>query len=84
VVGVFGDRSTLDMGVVRDRELRLIGTLLYRTPDRSEAVGLVGANEVRLEPLVTDRFPFDRYLDAHHHIEANREKSMKVMIAIDA
>jgi L-iditol 2-dehydrogenase len=84
VVGVFGDRPTVDMGVVQDRELRLIGTLMYQEPDWREAIGLVKAGKVNLEPLITDRFPFDRYLDAYHHIDANREKSMKVMISVDA
>ena len=30
VVGVFGDKPVVDMGTVQDRELRLIGTLMYR------------------------------------------------------
>jgi L-iditol 2-dehydrogenase len=83
VVGVFGDKPTVDMGVVQDRELRLIGTLMYQAPDWQGAIELVKAGKVNLEPLITDRFPFDRYLDAYHHIEANREKSMKVMISVD-
>ncbi len=83
VVGVFGDKPTVDMGVVQDRELRLIGTLMYQAPDWRGAIDIVKARKVNLEPLITDRFPFDRYLDAYHHIEANREKSMKVMISVD-
>lgn len=83
VVGVFGDKPTVDMGVVQDRELRLIGTLMYQAPDWHAAIDLVEAKKVNLEPLITDRYPFDRYLDAYKHIDANREKSMKVMISVD-
>jgi L-iditol 2-dehydrogenase len=82
VVGVFGDRPTVDLGVVQDRELRLIGTLMYQEPDWRQAIALVEAGKVNLEPLVTDRFPFDRYLDAYRHIDANRERAMKVMITV--
>ncbi len=83
VVGVFGDKPTVDMGVVQDRELRLIGTLMYQAPDWHAAIDLVRAKKVNLEPLITDRYPFDRYLDAYKHIDANRERSMKVMISVD-
>jgi len=83
VVGVFGDRPTVDMGLVQDRELRLIGTLMYREPDWREAIALAAAGKVSLEPLITDRFPFEAYLEAYHLIEANRDKAMKVMITVE-
>jgi L-iditol 2-dehydrogenase len=83
VVGVYGDRPVVDMGLVQDRELRLIGTLMYQEPDWRQAIALVDARKVNLDPLVTDRYPFERYLDAYHYIDANREKAMKVMIAVE-
>jgi L-iditol 2-dehydrogenase len=83
VVGVFGDRPTVDLGLVQDRELRLIGTLMYRESDWREALALAGAGKVSLEPLITDRFPFERYLEAYQLIEANRDKAMKVMITVE-
>lgn len=82
VVGVFGDRPTVDMGLVQDRELRLIGTLMYQEPDWRAAIELAATRKVNLDPLVTDRFPFDRYLDAYKLIEANRDRAMKVMITV--
>lgn len=83
VVGVFGDKPAVDMGTVQDRELRLIGTLMYQEPDWRRAIALVEAGKVNLEPLVTDRYPFERYLDAYRYIDANREKAMKVMITME-
>jgi L-iditol 2-dehydrogenase len=83
VVGVYGDKPVVDMGLVQDRELRLIGTLMYQEPDWKEAIALVEARKVSLEPLVTDRYTFDRYLDAYEYIDANREKAMKVMITVE-
>ena len=55
-VGVFGDKPTVDMGTVQDRELRLIGTLMYQEAD---------------------------WRKAYEHIEAHRERSMKVMIVVE-
>ncbi|OHD67583.1 MAG: alcohol dehydrogenase [Spirochaetes bacterium RBG_13_68_11] len=83
VVGVFGDRPTVDMGTVQDRELRLTGTLMYREPDWRKAIELISRGIVRLAPLVTDRFPVARYPDAYRYIDANRERAMKVMISFD-
>jgi len=83
VVGVFGDRPTVDLGLVQDRELRLIGTLMYQEPDWRQAIALAAAKKVNLEPLITDRFPFERYLAAYELIEANRDRAMKVMINVE-
>ena len=83
VVGVYGDKPVVDMGLVQDRELRLIGTLMYQEPDWRQAIALVDSGKVNLEPLVTDRYPFDRYLEAYRYIDANREKAMKVMITVE-
>jgi L-iditol 2-dehydrogenase len=82
VVGVFGDRPTVGMGTVQDNELSLIGTLMYREPDWKAAIELIGRGKVRLAPLITDRFAFSDYLKAYHHIEANRDRTMKVMITV--
>ncbi len=83
VVGVFGDRPVVDMGTVQDRELRLVGTLMYRQPDWVTAIALVEQGKVDLDPLVTDRFAFADYQKAYQYIDANRERAMKVMIMVD-
>jgi L-iditol 2-dehydrogenase len=83
VVGVFGDKPVVDMGTVQDRELRLIGTLMYREPDWKKAIDLVESGKIQLAPLITDHFEFADYKKAYEYIEANRERAMKVMIVID-
>ena len=83
VVGVFGDKPVVDMGTVQDRELRLIGTLMYREPDWKKAIQLVEAGRVSLAPLITDHYAFADYRKAYEYIDANRETAMKVMIVVD-
>ncbi len=82
VVGVFGKKPTVDIGAVQDRELSLIGTLMYQRKDYEKAIELVNAGKMKLEQLVTNRFPFDRYLDAYRYIEEARDKTLKVMIEV--
>ncbi len=82
VVGVFGARPTVDLGLVQDRELRLIGTLMYQEKDFVRAVQLIEEGAVKLAPLVSTHFPFARYLDAYHFIEESKDRSMKVIIDV--
>ncbi len=83
IVGVFGDKPTVDIGTVQDRELRLIGTLMYREQDWRKAIELLGAGKITLAPLITDRFAFTDYSKAYQYIDANRDRAMKVMIVVD-
>jgi len=83
VVGVYGDKPVVDMGTVQDRELCLIGTLMYREPDWKKAIELVEKGAVKLAPLITDHFAFADYAKAYDFIEANRERAMKVMIVVE-
>lgn len=82
VVGVFGDKPQVDMGTVQDRELRLIGTLMYQEQDWKKAIDLIGGEKVKLQPLVTNHFAFADYKKAYEYIDANRERAMKVMITV--
>lgn len=83
VVGVFGEKPIVDLGLVQDRELNLVGTLMYQKSDFEKAVDLVAAGKIHLEHLITHRFPFNQYLDAYHAIEESEGKYMKVMIELD-
>lgn len=80
VVGVFGDRPFVDLGLVQDRELRLIGTLMYTKTDYETAIDLINTKKVQLSPLMSAHYPFARYGEAYKFIEENRDKSMKVFI----
>lgn len=83
VVGVFGEKPIVDLGLVQDRELSLVGTLMYQKSDFENAVALVAERKIHLKNLITHRFPFDQYLDAYHAIEESEGKYMKVMVELD-
>jgi L-iditol 2-dehydrogenase len=82
IVGVFGLKPLVDIGLVQDRELSLIGTLMYQRPDYELAIRLVDEGRLKLEPMITDYFPFERYLEAYHQIEEAQGNIMKVMITL--
>jgi len=80
VVGVFGKRPEVDMGLVQDRELSLLGTLMYQKKDYERAIELVADGKMRLGDMITHRFPFDQYAQAYEAIEASGGNYLKVMI----
>lgn len=82
VVGVFGDKPRMDLGLVQDRELRIVGTLMYQRPDYEQAVGWIASGDIITEPIMSEHFPMDRYLEAYHHIDAKRDQTMKVFIDV--
>ncbi len=71
------------MGLVQDRELRLIGTLMYKREDFVEAVRLLSERKINAKELVTARFPFKDYADAYKFIDEKKDEVMKVMIDLD-
>ena len=82
VVGVFGEKPRLDMGLVQDRELNLHGTLMYKREDYERAVELIESGQIITEPLMSRHFRMEDYLAAYKFIDAERDKSMKVFIDI--
>ena len=83
VVGVFGKKPSVDLGLVQDRELTLIGTLMYQKKDYETAIELVSQGKINLDNMITQRFAFDNYLDAYKAIEDAKGEYLKVMIELD-
>ncbi len=83
LVAVFGQRARVDLARLNDSELDLNTSMMYRHEDYEEAIRLVREGKVRLAPLQTAHFPFADYLQAYQCIDANRERTMKVLIDVD-
>jgi 2-desacetyl-2-hydroxyethyl bacteriochlorophyllide A dehydrogenase len=82
VVGVFGEKPRVDLGLVQDRELNLHGTLMYKRPDYERAVELIASGQVKTNPLFSKHFNLDDYLAAYEFIEAQGDQTMKVFIDV--
>lgn len=82
VVGVFGDKPRMDLGLVQDRELHIAGTLMYQRPDYEQAVAWIASGDIVTEPLMSEHFAMDDYLEAYRYIDAKRDQTMKVFIDV--
>jgi len=83
VVGVFSNNPEINLGFIQDRELRLIGNLMYQTEDYNKAIELVQSKKINLQPLMTKHFPFKDYLKAYEFIEITKDKALKVFIDVN-
>ncbi len=82
IVGVFGEKPSVDLGLVQDRELSLIGTLMYQKNDFIKAIELVTVKKIKLKELITDDFYIKNYKKAYEYIGKHRDIVMKVMISL--
>lgn len=82
IVGVYPDEVKVNMGLVQDREISLIGTLMYKEEDYKEAIKLISENKIKADKIITDYFSFKDYDAAYKHIQHQGDKVMKVMIKI--
>jgi len=82
VVGVFGDKPRINLGLVQDRELNIHGTLMYQIQDYKRAVELIAFGGIITEPLISRHFAMDDYLQAYRFIDQQGDKTMKVFIDI--
>jgi L-iditol 2-dehydrogenase len=82
VVGVFGERPRVDLGLVQDRELNLRGTLMYKRQDYLRAVELIASRRVDVAPLMSAHFPLEEYPRAYQFLDQARDRAMKVFIDV--
>jgi len=82
IAGVFGNKPQVDIGLVQDRELSLVGTLMYQKADYERAIELIARGALNLDEMITHHFPFSDYLKAYETIEAAKGDIMKVMISL--
>jgi L-iditol 2-dehydrogenase/threonine 3-dehydrogenase len=83
ILAVFEEKPPVDLAAVCEHELTVRGSMMYRKEDYEQAVTWIADGTIRLEPLESCHFSFDRYLEAYRYIEAEGDKVMKVMIDLE-
>jgi L-iditol 2-dehydrogenase/threonine 3-dehydrogenase len=80
ILGVYAENPTVNMFFLGEHELNVFGSMMYKQEDYEAAVEMIGNGKINLEPLISNHFPFDKYLEAYKFIEEQGDKTMKVMI----
>ena len=84
ILGIFSKDPAIRMIDVQEKELKLIGSLMYLAKDFDESIFLIENKLINLEPLKTIHFGLEDMKDAYDYIENNKTTSMKVLIDVDA
>ena len=82
IVGVFAKPAFVDLAIVDEHEISVIGSMMYFHEDFELAAQWLKEGKINIKPLVTQHFSFDEYAEAYKFIDENREKCMKVIINI--
>lgn len=82
VVGVPAGPLSVPMHLVQDRELELIGTLMYRREDYDASIRLMESGAIVTEGFVTHRFPLEQVMEAFSVAIHQKETALKVMLTI--
>jgi L-iditol 2-dehydrogenase len=81
LVGVFEEEVLVNLGLVQDRELELVGTLMYVEDDFPTALELVRAGQVEVESLITHHFPLGQAAEGFA-VADSRGATLKVVLEV--
>jgi len=82
ILGIFGKDPAIKMIDVQEKELKLIGSLMYLEKDYYEAIELIAEELVNLGELKTIHFRLEDFGKAYQYIEEHKATSMKVLIDV--
>lgn len=83
LIGVYEAAISSEMILVQDKELNLIGSLMYTWSDYLQAIDLIATGKVNLEILQTHHFKFERWIDGYKLLEEKPDEALKVLIDMD-
>lgn len=80
LAGVFANKALIDVALIQDKELTILGILMYQEEDYRTAIRMIDSGQVQLASLITNRFSLKEYDAAYKHLEAHQASTMKVLI----
>lgn len=80
VVGVYGMKPPVNLAWVQDREISILGSLMYVERDFDDTIRYMANGAMKTEPLISKVFAFDQYDEAFRYINTNKETSMKIIV----
>lgn len=80
VAGVYEKPPQVDMVFVQDKEINMLGSLMYTFQEFKKAAELISLKKINLKPLQTTHFPFHQWMEAYKFIEDPDHSFLKVFI----
>jgi L-iditol 2-dehydrogenase len=83
IVGVFGKKPNVNFGLIQDKEIRIIGSLMYVEKDFRLAMDMIHSKKINVTPLLSEHFSLKEIAAAYKYIESNKDKSMKIIVDVE-
>ena len=83
IVGVPAGKINTNLAYVQDRELELVGSLMYTRKDFLTAIELIQKEKIKVKPLISHKFTLKEVDKAFKTILEGRSKVLKVLIQIE-
>lgn len=80
VLGVPAGMVHVNLAFVQDRELELVGTLMYTREDYSRTIELIDAGVIKVDELITDVMPLTRAQEALEKAISKNGNSIKILL----
>lgn len=82
IVGVPEGKIGVNLAYVQDRELELLGSLMYVREDFTTALELIHQGKIKVRPLVSHHFTLEETDKAFQKILTMKEEVLKVLVQI--
>lgn len=82
VIGVPEERIEVDLSLIQDRELEIVGSLMYVREDFKAAIDFIQKEKLKVKPLVTHHFKLKDVDKAFHLITEGKKEVLKVLIDV--
>lgn len=80
ILGVFQGKIPVNMALVQDWEMELLGSLMYTREDFLESIKLMQERKINAKRLVSKVLPMEKISEAFTLIEKEREKMVKIVL----
>lgn len=83
IVANFKQVVTLEVPLIQRQAIDIIGVMMYVRKDYIQAVELLSAGKIKIDNLISTRFPVANFADAYNYIDSCPQNVMKVLIDFD-
>lgn len=82
VVAVYAKAPQIDLTLLQDRELNLLGAMMYQKPDYEAAIENLMQGKIKVAPLISKHFALAEYAQAYDYAITQKDRVMKVLINV--
>jgi L-iditol 2-dehydrogenase len=80
LIGVFKRSLPVEINLIQDRELEILGSLVYTSSDFFEAINLLYTKKINVNKLISKILPLERVEEAIRMLVEEKEKYIKIIL----